>query len=302
MAGLVVRPRNDREGSALWDCPVSVQSVDTSAFDRLLRDLSWKYRRVPSKSIVSRLTRALVAADYLDCEPVGGKYQFRPRILTLVFSLLSNMRVLPVVHEQLQRLATASGCTVSLAWPDAPKMIYLDRCLGEVVPYYFSVGSAIDTARTTTGPSLSCFAPDGGNKFDGGHDLMRLRRRIDMHGCMHRYSFRSIAEGCKSGRGEAFGTPRGGRSFNADDLQTRPWFLPGPSCVVASLPGQWILSQRVEQARDPLMKTDTPLADVALACGVADQSDFTRVFSAATGLPPGAWRRATGNAGSPAIF
>jgi transcriptional regulator GlxA family with amidase domain len=50
------------------------------------------------------------------------------------------------------------------------------------------------------------------------------------------------------------------------------------------------------------MKTDTPLADVALACGFADQSHFTRVFSAATGLPPGAWRRATGNAGSPARF
>jgi hypothetical protein len=109
MVGLVVRPRNDREGSALWDCPVSAQSVDTSAFDRLLRDLSWKYRRVPSKPIVSRLTRALVAADYLDYEPVGGKYQFRPRILTLVFSLLSNMRVLPVVHEQLQRLATRAA-------------------------------------------------------------------------------------------------------------------------------------------------------------------------------------------------
>jgi hypothetical protein len=50
------------------------------------------------------------------------------------------------------------------------------------------------------------------------------------------------------------------------------------------------------------MKTDTPLADVALACGFTDQSDFTRVFSAATGLPSGAWRRATGNAGSLAIF
>jgi hypothetical protein len=113
-------------------------------------------------------------------------------------------------------------------------MIYLDRCLGEVIPYYFSIGSAIDMARTATGPSLSRFAPDGGNKFGGGHDLMRLRRCIDIHGCMHRYNFRSIAEGCKSGHGESSATPRSGRSFNADDLQTRPWFLPGLSRVVAS--------------------------------------------------------------------
>jgi DNA-binding IclR family transcriptional regulator len=67
------------------------------------------------------------------------------------FSLLSDMKILPIAHEQLQRLATASGCTVSLAWPDAPNMIYLDRCAGEAMPYFFSVGSAIDMARTATG-------------------------------------------------------------------------------------------------------------------------------------------------------
>lgn len=103
------------------------------------------------KPTVSRLTRALVDAGYLDYESVSGKYQLRPRILTLGFSLLSNMKILPIAHEQLQRLATACGCTVSLAWPDAPKMIYLDRCQGEVMPYYFSVGSAVDMARTATG-------------------------------------------------------------------------------------------------------------------------------------------------------
>ncbi|WP_457824334.1 helix-turn-helix domain-containing protein, partial [Staphylococcus aureus] len=52
------------------------------------------------KPTVSRLTRALVDAGYLDYEPVGGKYQLRPRVLTLGFSLLSNMKILPVAHEQ----------------------------------------------------------------------------------------------------------------------------------------------------------------------------------------------------------
>ncbi|MGM4931091.1 helix-turn-helix domain-containing protein [Tardiphaga robiniae] len=47
------------------------------------------------------------------------------------------------------------------------------------------------------------------------------------------------------------------------------------------------MSQRVELARNLLMKTDMPLADVAQACGFADQSHFTRIFSAATGLPRG---------------
>ncbi len=35
------------------------------------------------------------------------------------------------------------------------------------------------------------------------------------------------------------------------------------------------------------MKAGMSLADIALICGFADQSHFTRVFSASTGLPPG---------------
>lgn len=103
------------------------------------------------KATVSRLTRALVDAGYLDYEPVRGKYRLRPRVLTLGFSLLSNMKLLPTAHEHMQRLATESGCTVSLACPDAPHMIYLDRCSDIAMPYFFSVGSAIDMARTATG-------------------------------------------------------------------------------------------------------------------------------------------------------
>jgi DNA-binding IclR family transcriptional regulator len=103
------------------------------------------------KPTVSRLTRALVEAGYLDYDAISGKYQLRPRILTLGFSLLSNMKLLPIAHEKLQQLSTASRCNVSLAWPDEPRMIYLYRCSGEFMPYFFSVGSAIDMARTATG-------------------------------------------------------------------------------------------------------------------------------------------------------
>jgi AraC-like DNA-binding protein len=36
------------------------------------------------------------------------------------------------------------------------------------------------------------------------------------------------------------------------------------------------------------------ISDVALSCGFADQSHFTRVFRAMVGVSPGAWRRANG--------
>jgi AraC family transcriptional regulator len=56
-------------------------------------------------------------------------------------------------------------------------------------------------------------------------------------------------------------------------------------------PHQWLLLQRVEAAKSAMMKASVPLAEIALACGFADQSHFTRVFSKQVGVSPGCWRR-----------
>ena len=56
-------------------------------------------------------------------------------------------------------------------------------------------------------------------------------------------------------------------------------------------PHQWLLEQRVERARQMLNRPDASLAEVALVCGFADQSHFTRVFKNIMGASPGAWRR-----------
>jgi AraC family transcriptional regulator len=56
-------------------------------------------------------------------------------------------------------------------------------------------------------------------------------------------------------------------------------------------PHQWLLEQRVSVARQLLGETELSVGEIALRCGFADQSHFTRVFSARTGLSPGRWRR-----------
>ncbi|WP_049621409.1 helix-turn-helix domain-containing protein [Frateuria defendens] len=56
-------------------------------------------------------------------------------------------------------------------------------------------------------------------------------------------------------------------------------------------PYRWLRWYRVERAKELLADTAMPLADVAYACGFADQSHFTRVFSAWAGITPGGWRR-----------
>ncbi len=58
-------------------------------------------------------------------------------------------------------------------------------------------------------------------------------------------------------------------------------------------PHRWLVERRVERAR-LLLRGSGSLAEIALACGFADQSHFTRVFTRMVGCPPGAWRRAIG--------
>jgi AraC family transcriptional regulator len=52
------------------------------------------------------------------------------------------------------------------------------------------------------------------------------------------------------------------------------------------------LKHRIEVAKEKLHDRRLSLSEVALACGFADQSHLTRVFTRTVGVNPGAWRRA----------
>lgn len=56
-------------------------------------------------------------------------------------------------------------------------------------------------------------------------------------------------------------------------------------------PHRWLLLQRVLRAKSLLRDADRSLADIAAACGFADQSHFTRVFTSVVGASPGFWRK-----------
>lgn len=61
--------------------------------------------------------------------------------------------------------------------------------------------------------------------------------------------------------------------------------------TVGCPPHQWLISQRVEQAKHLLLNTDQSLTEIALSMGFADQSHFTRVFSQRVKASPAAWKR-----------
>jgi AraC family transcriptional regulator len=55
-------------------------------------------------------------------------------------------------------------------------------------------------------------------------------------------------------------------------------------------PHQYLLRRRVEHAKQ-LISSAVPLAEVAVQCGFADQSQLTRTFAHQVGTPPGRYRR-----------
>jgi AraC family transcriptional regulator len=58
-------------------------------------------------------------------------------------------------------------------------------------------------------------------------------------------------------------------------------------------PHRWLIERRVDCARALLVESDLNLAEIALACGFADQSHFTATFRKSVGVTPGAYRRET---------
>jgi AraC family transcriptional regulator len=64
-------------------------------------------------------------------------------------------------------------------------------------------------------------------------------------------------------------------------------------------PREYITRRRVDLAREMMISTDEPLSQVALGCGLNDQSSFCRVFRRVVGQSPSKWRRV--NAMEPGI-
>lgn len=57
-------------------------------------------------------------------------------------------------------------------------------------------------------------------------------------------------------------------------------------------PHEYVIRRRVERAQGLMLSTEASLSEIALDCGLADQSHLTRLFRRFAGESPRAWRRA----------
>lgn len=68
-------------------------------------------------------------------------------------------------------------------------------------------------------------------------------------------------------------------------------FLRAFKAALGLTPHQFLVRTRLRHAARLLLETDLPVTEVAYAVGFGDLSTFTHAFKAATGRPPGAWRK-----------
>jgi AraC-like DNA-binding protein len=84
-------------------------------------------------------------------------------------------------------------------------------------------------------------------------------------------------------------------SFSIAELSSvcqlsRSYFIKSFRQTFGRTPYRWLTEYRVGKAKELLLK-DLALAEIAIACGFADQSHMTRVFSQIAGQSPGVWRK-----------
>jgi AraC family transcriptional regulator len=60
-------------------------------------------------------------------------------------------------------------------------------------------------------------------------------------------------------------------------------------------PLRYVTTRRVERAKRLMLSTDSPLSQIALDCGFADQAHFSRLFRRVAGDSPRTWRRSNFN-------
>lgn len=69
------------------------------------------------------------------------------------------------------------------------------------------------------------------------------------------------------------------------------YFARAFKATLGETPHNFVLRKRVERARRLMLESSRSLAEIALDCGLSDQSHLTRVFRRYCGISPNAWRR-----------
>jgi len=114
------------------------------------------------KATISRLVHTLAKIGYLSYSKELGKYHLGTGVLSLGYSLLSNMTILKIARPYMQELADYSHAASSIGARDRLSMVYLEscRCTDTTFTLGLEAGARIPLATTAMGKALLCTLPD----------------------------------------------------------------------------------------------------------------------------------------------
>jgi len=186
-----------------------------------------------------------------------------------------------VTREALDGIAQASG---------SGRISTLSCTIGTLDPIVANLGRALIPALT---------APSSASSFFIDHIALAITTHLAQaygglrvavarqHGRLSRAQERRAKEFLMKHAGDDISIA----AAAAECGLSRSYFIKAFKETTGTTPHKWLLQHRVQQAKQLLAEDKIPIAEIAAACGFADQSHLTRVFSNAFGIPPGAWRR-----------
>jgi AraC family transcriptional regulator len=125
------------------------------------------------------------------------------------------------------------------------------------------------TIRTPINAAIGLASPSLRRGALADWQLKRVRLYVETH-LENRVSCADLAATVRLSRSQF------GRVFRASTGQT---------------PHSYVMGRRVARAQTLMRETSMPLSQIALECGMSDQSHLCRVFGARIGMSPRAWRR-----------
>ena len=118
------------------------------------------------KPTITRLTYTLTKLGYLDSPADRGQYQLASGVLSLGYSLLSNLDVRELARPGMRELAERTRASVSIGLRDRLSMVYVETCRSSsAVTLRLDVGSRIPLASTAMGRALLCGLPQQERDF-----------------------------------------------------------------------------------------------------------------------------------------
>lgn len=130
--------------------------------DRLLGNKDIARRTGLPRPTICRLTYTLTRMGYLNYSEKLGKYQLGTAVLSLGYSLLSNLDILTVAQPLMQELADYSNSAVGAGARDRLGMVYLKGCYSTkaTISLNMDAGTSIPIATTSMGKGLLCGMPE----------------------------------------------------------------------------------------------------------------------------------------------